>query len=120
MQSHHTLRTLRLWVLAWFVLALGVAMAAPLVSPPNMELVCSGTGTGGKRLVVQAADGLAAPHASTLDCPLCLAADTPPSSPGAAQPTAQAPAYEPRFHTPLLAQRGAARSPPARAPPFFN
>ena len=120
MQSHHTLRTLRLWVLAWFVLALGVAMAAPLVSPPSMELVCSGTGTGGKRLIVQAADGLAAPHASTLDCPLCLAADTPPSSPGAAQPTAQAPAYEPRLHTPLLAQRGAARSPPARAPPFFN
>ncbi|WP_462389094.1 hypothetical protein [Acidovorax sp. Q11] len=120
MQSHHTLRTLRLWVLAWFVLALGVAVVAPLVSPPSMELVCSGTGNGAARLVIKTADGLAALKTSTLDCPLCLAADTPPTPPHTALPTAQAPAFAPHMGTPLLAQARVAFSPPARAPPFFN
>ena len=120
MQSHHTLRTLRLWVLAWFVLALGVAVAAPLVSPRSMELVCSGAGNGTVQLVIKTADGLAVLDTSTLDCPLCLAADTPPNTPHAAQPTAHAPVCAPRMGTPFFAQARAALSPPARAPPFFN
>lgn len=120
MQSHHTLRTLRLWVLAWFVMALGAAVASPLVSPKGMELVCTSAGTGGARLMVKAADGLVAADATGLDCPLCLAANTPPSTPPAAAATAAAPAFQPRFHASLYAPAGAARSPPARAPPLFN
>ena len=32
------------WVLAWFLLSLGVAIASPLVKPQALELVCSGSG----------------------------------------------------------------------------
>lgn len=120
MQSHHTLRTLRLWVLAWFVMALGAAVASPLVAPRGMELVCSGSGTGGARLVVKTAEGLVAADATGLDCPLCLATDAPPSTPPAAAPTAAAPPFQPRFRTPLSARTEVALSPPARAPPLFN
>ena len=33
------------WVLLWFVLSLGVAVASPLVNPQAMELVCSSAGS---------------------------------------------------------------------------
>ena len=118
MQSHHTLRTLRLWVLAWFVMALGAAVASPLVAPRSLELVCSGS--GGAQLVVKTAEGLVAADATALDCPLCLAADTPPTTPLAAATTAAAPTFQPRFHTSLSARDRVALSPPARAPPLFN
>lgn len=56
--------------LLWFLLALGVAAAAPAVQPQVMELVC--TAAGGM-LVVTGEDGQAAPLGqSTLDCSLCL------------------------------------------------
>lgn len=32
------------WVLVWFALSLGVAMASPLVNPRSLEMVCSGMG----------------------------------------------------------------------------
>lgn len=38
--AHHLAR----WVMLWFALTLGVAIASPWVSPRTMELVCS---TGG-------------------------------------------------------------------------
>lgn len=66
-------------VLAWFVLALGVAVAAPVVAPRAMELVCSASGD--MRLVVVGEDGTGdpvTPHGS-LDCPLCLPAALPPA-----------------------------------------
>jgi hypothetical protein len=65
-------------VLAWFVLALGVAMASPLVHPQSMELVCSSGGA--VKLVVQDAngDGAAPQHPHVLDCPLCLHVVAPP------------------------------------------
>ncbi|KRB42133.1 MULTISPECIES: hypothetical protein [unclassified Acidovorax] len=118
MQSHQTLRNLRLWVLAWFVMALGAAAASPLIAPRGLELVCSGT--GGTRLVMKAAEGLVAADATGLDCPLCLAADAPPATPPAATTTTAAPTFQPRFHTSLSARTGMALSPPARAPPLFN
>ena len=49
-----------------------------------------------------------------------VAADTPPTTPHAAQPTAHAPVCAPHMGTPFFAQARAALSPPARAPPFFN
>src|SRR3989344_5292504 len=92
MQSHHNLRTLRLWVLAWFVMALAAAVASPLVVPRSMELVCSGTGSA--KLVVKTAEGLVAADATGLDCPVCLAADTPPTTHLAAATTAAAPPFQ--------------------------
>ena len=118
MQSHRATRTLRLWVLAFFVMALGAAVASPLLQPRSMELVC--TGTGSARLVMKTVDGLVAADAAGMDCPLCLAPNTPPSAQPAAPALAAAPAFQPCFDTQFSARGGAALGPPARAPPFFN
>jgi len=66
-------------VLAWFVLTMGAAGAAPLLHPVTMTVVCSESGT---RLVAVDADGAEAGAQGarhTLDCPLCLPAVAPPS-----------------------------------------
>lgn len=64
------------WVLAWFVLSLGVAGIAPCVQPVAMQLVCSGAGAI-KVLVKE--DGevheMGDGHA---DCALCLPGGVPP------------------------------------------
>ena len=62
-------------MLAWFVLAVGVAIASPVVKPQSMELICSG---GVMKLLVKSDDGSAAPSAHTLDCPLCATTGAPP------------------------------------------
>ena len=101
-------------VLAWFVLALGVAVASPLVQPQALELVCSSAGS--VKLVKTGDDGSAA-SAHLLDCPLCLTGSAPPSSlPSSwAQPQPQAHAL-PVLAAPSLAGRTAA-PPPSRGPP---
>lgn len=38
-------RSLARLVLAWFVLALGIAVASPLVKPQSWQMVCSAAGT---------------------------------------------------------------------------
>lgn len=74
-------------VLAWFVLTMGAAGAAPLLHPVTLTVVCSESGT---RIVAVDADGAdgaeAGAHGArhTLDCPLCLPAVAPP--PVLAQP----------------------------------
>ncbi len=76
----HALRTsllLTRLVLAWFVLALGVAVASPIVQPRVMAVVC--TDSGSMQVVVLDEDGQAVSGAlHALDCPLCLAITTPP------------------------------------------
>lgn len=63
-------------VLAWFALSLGVAIAAPMLSPQGMELVC--TGSGAMKLVVKGADGQESSSALTLNCPMCGGTTAPP------------------------------------------
>jgi hypothetical protein len=58
------------WMLLWFVLAVGAAIASPMVNPQTAQLICSGTGA--MKIIVFTDDGakeVAATH--TLDCPLC-------------------------------------------------
>ncbi len=61
LQALQTLQILRTahritrFVLVWFVLSLGAAIASPLVSPQATELICSGTGV--MKLLVKNADG---------------------------------------------------------------
>lgn len=58
-------------VLAWFVLGLGVASAAPLLQPAAVQIVCGADGQ--LRTVAAPAEAWgepAQPH--TLHCPLCL------------------------------------------------
>jgi hypothetical protein len=106
------------WVLAWFVLSLGVAVASPIVKPQDILLVC--TGSGAMKVLVKAADGAASEVASnSMDCPLCapLAAPPPLAHPmvAPAQPLAYSLQSIPRAH---IAVRTAAPL-PARGPPIL-
>jgi hypothetical protein len=79
MSTLHTLRQARsiaCWVLAWFVLSVGLAVAAPIVQPQSMALVCSAAGE--VKLVTGSDDGTAPATGHLLDCVLCLALDAPP------------------------------------------
>ncbi len=63
-------KTLSRFVLVWFVMSVGVAMASPLVAPKAMELVCT---TGGAMKMVSsddADDTVASVH--NMDCALCM------------------------------------------------
>ena len=119
MHALRTSSTLARLVLAWLLLTLGVAVAAPLVQPQAMEIVCS-TGAGAK--VVWVATGDEAPLAApaTLECLLCLGASAPPAA--IALPTlgpvpeAQPPAL--RSAVRIVATHGAPL--PARGPPTLG
>ena len=103
-------------VLAWFVLALGVAMASPIVRPQNILLICSGSGA--MQVLVQADDGGVGQSASIgMDCPLCATMGAPPPVAsvglGPLQSLSHALQGRPAAH---IAARAAAPF-PARGPP---
>lgn len=116
MHPPRTLLSLRWWVWVWFVLALGVAVASPLVQPRAMEVVCSGAGAA--RILIHADQGLVELGTPGLDCPLCLLAGPAPAD---ASSLLSAPVTWLRLAVPpvpalhLVAQ---ATPPPARGPPF--
>ena len=83
-------RHLARFVLAWFVLAVGVAAAAPLVHPQAIELVCGAAGQ--IKAVVHTDDGTVEMGAAHLDCALCLVASAPPPAPFVAPQPPQVPA----------------------------
>jgi hypothetical protein len=63
------------FVLVWFALSVGVAIASPVVNPKGIEMVCSSSGM--MKMVVQGEDGGEA-SSLTMDCPLCAAVSAPP------------------------------------------
>lgn len=63
-------------VLAWFVMSMAVAVAAPVVQPQASTLVCSASGT--VKLVDSGSDEGVAAGSHTLDCVLCLALHAAP------------------------------------------
>jgi hypothetical protein len=67
MPLHHFSRRLRACVLSWLLMAMAVALAAPLLHDGPLDLVCSGSGQ--MKLVQVGGD---ADHPATLDCPNCL------------------------------------------------
>ena len=77
MQALRQLRHLTRFVLVWFALSLGVAMASSLVAPKATELVCT---TGGmlKIVAVDGTDSAAVSHGQ-MDCALCLLVALPPA-----------------------------------------
>lgn len=118
----HTLRTssiLARLVLAWFVLAFGVAVASPIVHPKAMELVCSSAGAM-KLIVVGEGDASVEVGQHTLDCSLCLVTTVPfvrhGTLPEMAQPLAHA--LQPSVAAHIAALVGAPL--PARGPPSFS
>ena len=120
MQTLRRARYLARLVLAGFALALGVAIASPIVQPKTMELVCS---VGGAvKLVVNGADGAdgaAASHGNTLDCPLCLHVQALPPVPEMSRQSCALPAGDVSWSvTPTHRSSIATALPPSRAPPF--
>lgn len=78
MQALRNAHLLARFVLAWFALSMGVAIASPLVQPKSMQLVCSAAGAITVQFE-QGYDDLSSSQATTLDCPLCAAVGAPPS-----------------------------------------
>ncbi|MDP1998086.1 MAG: hypothetical protein Q8K22_00625 [Rhodoferax sp.] len=78
MQILRNAHLLARFVLVWFALSLGVAVASPIVNPQNFELICSSAGV--MKLVVQTDDGAKAVSGQMLDCPLCATGGAPPPS----------------------------------------
>lgn len=115
MQRLRQARFLARLVLAWFALAIGVAVASPVVQPKAVEMVCSG---GVMKLMLQGdADEPVASH--TLDCPLCASTSAPP--PARSTHAVQLPLAH--VVQPIPAARLAARvaAPlPARGPPSYS
>lgn len=64
------------FVLVWFALSIGVAIASPLVKPQTLELICSGAGV--MKLLVHTEEGSQDVAGFMLDCPLCLSPGAPP------------------------------------------
>jgi hypothetical protein len=79
LQSLRNAHRLTRFVLVWFALFVGAAVASPLVKPEAVHLVCSAMG-GVKLVQADAAgaevDGVVAHTA--LDCPACLPLIAPP------------------------------------------
>jgi hypothetical protein len=103
---------LRLWVLAWFVASMGVAIASPLVNPQSFEVICSGTGA--IKLLVQTDDGTVEMGAMGMDCPLCATPSAPPPPPGAPLAHALQPVEAARIAAATAAPLPA-RGPPSRS-----
>jgi hypothetical protein len=104
------------WVLLWFVLSLGAAVASPVVHPQAMELVCSSVGT--IKVVVHTQDGVQDMGATHLDCPLCVLTGAPPPPPVAAVFDAPLPLGRVLQSIPAARHAVATAAPlPARGPP---
>ena len=119
MQTLRQAHLLARFVLVWFALSIGVAIASPLVKPQAMELICSGSGV--MKVLVKTEDGTQKSVNVTLDCPLCATSSAPP--PPAArlsaeplQPLAHVLQSIPAAHIASLT----AAPPPARGPPIFS
>ena len=111
--AHHLAR----FVLVWFVLTLGVAIASPVVHPRAMELICSDAGA--YKLVVrgEADGGLVKNH--TLECPMCVMGGGAPLVWGAPVfPTERAMSERPQSFLSAPPAVNRAAPPPARGPPL--
>ena len=77
MQNLRNAHYIARFMLVWFALYVGVAIASPLVSPKSTQLVCSASGT--MKVVSSTGDAGEPSSSHTLDCPLCAGVGAPPS-----------------------------------------
>ena len=111
MENLRRARRLACLVLAWFALSVGVAVASPVLKPPALELICSGSGS---MKVLVTGDGGAPDGSSHLpDCWLCVTTCAPPVAliftlhqPPAHAPTAALPVPVAARTAPPLSARG--------------
>jgi hypothetical protein len=119
MQLLRNARFITRFVLVWFALSLGVAIASPLVKPQATTLICVGAGV--MKLLVQNDDGSSTELATRmLDCPLCASVSAPPPANASvtepAQPLGHILQSIPAAHLAALT----AAPPPARGPPAVS
>ena len=118
MQTLRNAHLIARFVLVWFALSVGVAIASPLVKPQGMELIC--TGSGVMKLLVKSDEGSKVVSLHTLDCSLCATGYAPPpvmhGSVEPVQPLAHVLQSIPASH---IASRTAV-PPPGRGPPAFS
>lgn len=112
-QARATLR----WVLLGFALSLGVALASPLVQPPQLQWLCSAAGSVVLADTSQDRDLDDQRLAEALHCALCLPVGAPPPSPAvlALAPAHGAAPAQPKAVRPSwrLSEPTSARDPPA-------
>ena len=115
MNTFRQLRHLTRFVLVWFALSLGVAMASSLVAPKATELVC----TSGGMLKLVAVDGTdsVAPSHGQMDCALCMPVALPPAP--CAEPLVQVSSLSYALQPTAAAHIASANAPPlpSRGPP---
>ncbi len=104
-------------VLLWFALAMGAAIASPLVKPQALELVCSGSGA--MKLLIQSDDGTVQVGSHTLDCALCVMLGAPPPVLHNLPVAPAALAFAAPLFSATRVASNAARPPPARGPPIL-
>ncbi len=119
MQSLRNAHSIARFVLVWFALSIGAAIASPLVKPQAMELICSGAGV--MKVLVKTDEGNKDVVSYSLDCPLCASTSAPPPPPVSlsaepAQPLAYVLRSIPAAHIAALT----AAPLPARGPPVFS
>ena len=70
-----THRFLARLVLVWFALFIGVAIASPILSPTETQMVCSSA--GGMKMVASGEEGADVKLTANMDCPLCAPVHVP-------------------------------------------
>lgn len=107
------------FVLVWFALSIGVAIASPIVKPQAVELICSGAGV--MKVLLKTDDGTQAAVSLALDCPVCVthSAPPPPAARLATEPPHALAHVLQRIPAAHIVSRTAA-PPPARGPPAFS
>jgi hypothetical protein len=116
MPSSRTARTVARFLLAWFALYLGAAVAAPLLTPGGYAVICSADGIA---RVVQTDDAGEPDEArASLHCPLCVPAGAPPPPAAALAATPLQPLLYALPSVPAAWPKAlSAAPPPARGPP---
>ena len=109
-------------LIVWFLLAIGAAVASPMVNPQAVQLIC--TGSGMMKLVIDGAegseDGAGQNLCPGLDCPLCASLGAPPPARRQTaephQPLSYALRSQPAAHLAAVT----AAPPPGRGPPVLS
>jgi hypothetical protein len=118
MQTLRNANLIARFVLVWFALSIGVAIASPIVKPQSMEVICSASGV--MKLLIKSDEGSEVVSLHTLDCSLCSTGYAPPPmlrwSVEPVQPLAHVLRSIPAAHIASLT----AVTPPARGPPDLS
>ena len=118
MQTLRNAHRLVRFVLVWFVMSIGVAIASPLVKPQAMAVICSGAGV--MTILAMTDDGSENAPQHTLKCPLCMPVSAP--APAVYPQADSMPTLGYALQSMATAHIAArtATPPPARGPPAFS